>query len=204
MKAHTFIPVAVHFLSLLPLAILAFQFSTGQLEPNPAQALEQLTGRIALSFFTATLLISPLSRLLKQPVIQRTRRPLGLYTFFYVALHLSILVGFDYRFNLPLLSTTYLGKPFIWLGLATSLILAILALTSFDWWKHRLGKWWQWLHRLIYLAAILDLAHFFLAVKGNLLSLSGNLGCPLLFPFAIGLLLILRIFQRQDRPVPPV
>jgi sulfoxide reductase heme-binding subunit YedZ len=110
------------------------------------------------------------------------------------------LVGYDYRFNLPLLSTTYLGKPFIWLGLATGLILAILALTSFDWWKHRLGKWWQWLHRLVYLAAILDLAHFFLAVKGNLFTLSGNLTRPLFYAGVIGLSFLLRLLPKK----PPI
>lgn len=199
-----FITAAAHFLSLLPLAILIFQYSTGQLEPNPAQALEQLTGRIAISLLTTTLLISPLAKLLNHPALIRARRPLGLYTFFYVALHLSILVGFDYRFDIPLLLATYLGKPFTWFGLLSGFLLAVLAITSFDWWKCRLGKLWKPLHSLIYLAAILDLAHYFLAVKGNMLSLSGNLGRPLLYTFAIGLLLILRIFLRKRALRPPV
>lgn len=202
LTAHKLVSAAAHFLSLLPLVILIFQFVSGQLDPNPAQTLEQLTGRIAISLLTATLLISPLARLLKQPVIQYARRPLGLYTFLYVAIHLYILVGYDYRFDLRLLVSTYLGKPFIWLGLATSLILAALAVTSFDWWKRRLGKWWRPLHRLIYLAAILDLAHFFLAVKGDLFSLSGNLTRPLLYTGVIGLSFILRALLRKPSTSP--
>jgi sulfoxide reductase heme-binding subunit YedZ len=188
---------SVHVLSLLPLAMLTFDHFNGQLTPNPAQTLELRTGRIAISLLTATLLISPLARLLKQPAIMNARRPLGLYTFFYVALHITILVGFDYRFDLPLLVASYLDKPFIWFGLSTTLILAALALTSFNWWRHRLGVWWGRLHHLIYLAAILDLAHYFLVVKGNILSLSGNLIRPLIYAGIIALLLILRIPLRQ-------
>jgi len=198
------ISVAAHFFSLLPLAILSLQYFSGQLEPNPAQTLEDSTGLIAISLLTATLMISPIARLLHQPVLQHARRPLGLYTAFYVALHLIILVGYDFRFNLPLLVDTYSGKPFIWFGLATSLVLFTLALTSFDRWKRNLGAWWGRLHRLIYLAAILDLAHFTLAVKGNILSLSGNLSRPLFFAIVISLLLILRIYMRKSRPVRPL
>ncbi len=90
-----------------------------------------------ISLLTATLLVSPLARLLQTTDPQTARRPLGSYTFFYVALHLFILVGFDYRFDLPLLFATYLDKPFIWFGLITGLILAVLALTSIDWRKRR-------------------------------------------------------------------
>jgi methionine sulfoxide reductase heme-binding subunit len=181
---------------LLPLALLGVDYFSGRTGPNPAQALEVRTGRIAISLLTVSLSISPLARLLKQPAILRARRPLGLMTFFYVSLHVLVLVGFDYGFNFPLLLDGYLNKPFIWFGLLTSLILAAMALTSFDWWKRKLGCWWRRLHHLIYLAAFLDLAHFFLAVKGNPLSLSGNLGRPLVFGILILFLFALRLLMR--------
>ena len=192
------IQVATHVGALLPLVLLALDFISGRLDPNPAQALEQRTGRIAINLLTVTLLVSPLAGLLRQPMVKQVRRPLGLYTFFYVAIHLLILVGFDYRFDLSLVVTGYLGKPYIWFGLATGLILAALALTSFDWWKHKLGIWWVRLHRLIYLAAILALAHYFLVVKGNLLSLSGNLSRPLFYTAVFLIALILRIPQLRN------
>lgn len=187
------VQTAVHVAALLPLFILVFDYFTGRLEPNPAQTLEQRTGLLAITLLVATLLIGPLAGLTRQPVIARARRPLGLYTFFVVAVHLLMLVGFDYSFNIPLLLKSYHGKPFIWFGLVTGLLLASLALTSFNWWKLRLGKWWKRLHRLIYLAAILDLAHFFLGVKGNLFTLSGNLTRPLIYSAVVLFLLLLRI-----------
>jgi sulfoxide reductase heme-binding subunit YedZ len=189
--------VVVHIASLLPLAILSFDYFSGRLAPNPAQTLEVQTGRIAVSLLAATLLVSPLGTLLRQPAIKQARRPLGLYTFLYVVVHLLILVGFDFRFNIPLLFATYLDKPFTWLGLSTGLILAALAITSFGGWKQRLGIWWRRLHSLIYLAAILDLAHFFLAVKGNLFTFSGNLTRPLLYTGIIVLSFLLRILLKK-------
>jgi sulfoxide reductase heme-binding subunit YedZ len=139
------------------------------------------------------LMVSPLARFLRQPAIKQARRPLGLYTFLFVTLHLMVLVGYDYRFDLPLLFESYSGKPFIWLGLSSGLILAGLALTSFAWWKRRLYKWWQRIHRLLYLAAILDLAHYFLGIKGNILTLSGNIARPSAYAIVMIVLLLLRL-----------
>ena len=184
--------------SLIPLAWLAVEYFSGLTGPNPAQALEVRTGRIAISLLTVSLSVSPLAWLSKQPVVLRARRPLGLMTFFYVTLHILVLVGYDYGFNILLFLDGYLNKPFIWFGLLTSLILAALALTSFDWWKQKLGRWWGRLHKLIYFAAILDLAHYFLAVKGNPLSLSGNLGRPIFYGILILSLLLIRFLKRAQ------
>ena len=176
------------------------EYFSGRTGPNPAQALEVRTGRIAISLLTVSLSVSPLAWLSKQPVVLRARRPLGLMTFFYVTLHILVLVGYDYGFNILLFLDGYLNKPFIWFGLLTSLILAALALTSFDWWKQKLGRWWGRLHKLIYFAAILDLTHYSLAVKGNPLSLSGNLGRPIFYGILILSLLLIRLLKRVQTP----
>lgn len=183
----------IHGGCLLPLALLIVQWRTGQLAPNPYQLMELRTGRIAISLLTFTLLVSPLARLTRQTVFLRARRPLGLYTFLYVCLHIGVLVILDYGFDYQLLIAAYRGKPFILFGFATAILLASLALTSFKWWQGHLGVWWQRLHRLIYLAALLDLSHYFLAVKGNLFSLSGNIARPLIYAFIIVALMLLRL-----------
>jgi sulfoxide reductase heme-binding subunit YedZ len=187
------ITAVAHTAALLPLAVLILSYASGQLAPNPAQTLEQRTGRIAISLLTATLLVSPLARLLKQPVIMRARRPLGLYTFLYVSIHFLILVGFDYQFNIPLLLASYLDKPFIWFGFLAGLILCALAITSTNAMRKRMGIWWNRLHRLIYLAAVLILAHYLLAVKGGLATLSGNLVRPLVYTIIILIFMAVRI-----------
>ncbi len=185
---------------LIPLAWLGVDYFSGRMGPNPAQDLEVRTGRIAISLLTVSLSVSPIAWLSKQPVILRARRPLGLTTFFFVTLHVLVLVGYDYGFNLPLVLDSFLNKPFIWFGVLTGLILAALALTSFGWWKRKLGCWWGRLHKLLYLAAMLDLAHFFLAVKGNPLSLTGNLGRPLFYGILILTLLSIRLLKHTHTP----
>jgi sulfoxide reductase heme-binding subunit YedZ len=57
----------------------------------------------------------------------------------------------------------------------------------------RLGKNWKRLHRLVYLIAPLVVLHFFMARKGNILNLTGDVFEPLLFAVIIGLLLLLRL-----------
>ena len=84
------------------------------------------------------------------------RRALGLYAFLYAAIHFLLFAGVDYQFNLDFILADTGTKPFIWLGLITGLILLILALTSFQWSMKRLGKNWKRLHKLVYLAGVLD------------------------------------------------
>jgi sulfoxide reductase heme-binding subunit YedZ len=77
-------------------------------------------------------------------------------------------------------------------GAAASLILLALAVTSFRYWKKRLGKGWKWLHRLVYIAVILAVVHYLLAQKGSLASLSGNI----LAPLAVGALVLVLLAAR--------
>jgi len=78
------------------------------------------------------------------------------------------------------------------LGLAALIILLILAATSFRYWQKKLGKGWQTLHRLVYVVAILILVHYFLAVKGDIFSLQGDYGAPLVAAIILILLFLLR------------
>jgi sulfoxide reductase heme-binding subunit YedZ len=86
------------------------------------------------------------------------------------------------------------------LGLAALIILLVLAATSFRYWQRKLGKGWRTLHRLVYLAAILVLVHYFLAVKGDIFSLQGDYGAPLVAAIILILLFLLR-FPFIYRPI---
>jgi DMSO/TMAO reductase YedYZ heme-binding membrane subunit len=52
---------------------------------------------------------------------------------------------------------------------------------------------WRWLQRGVYLAAVLAVAHQFLAVKGDLATLQGDYTRPLIAGGALLLLFLLRI-----------
>ena len=59
-------------------------------------------------------------------------------------------------------------RPFITVGMATFLILFVLALTSNRFAIRKLGRRWQKLHRLVYVAAIGAVIHFWWLVKADI------------------------------------
>jgi sulfoxide reductase heme-binding subunit YedZ len=67
-----------------------------------------------------------------------------------------------------------------------------MAITSFQRWKKKLAKNWKRLHHLVYLAAILNVLHYALAQKGDILSLRGNLILPITYGIITLFLLLLR------------
>jgi sulfoxide reductase heme-binding subunit YedZ len=166
---------------------------TGNLTINPIQAATQRTGKTALILLVLSFACTPLINLLGWKQLARVRRPLGLYAFLYAAGHFILFSGVDYGFNLRFIWADVGNKPYIWVGLATLLILLALAVTSFRWWMRHLGKAWKRLHKLVYLAAPLVILHYAWSQKGDLFTLSGNEAQPLLFGLIVLLLLVLRI-----------
>jgi sulfoxide reductase heme-binding subunit YedZ len=185
--------MAVHLGALLPAVLILAAAATGRLTANPLQALEQRTGKAALILLIVALTCSPANLLFGWRQLLHHRRTLGLYAFAYASLHLLILVGLDYEFNIRLLRADLTNKPFIWIGSAAVLILAALAATSFPIWKKRLGKNWKRLHRLAYLAVLLVVVHYAWARKGNLSTLSGDIVQPVAFGVVAFGLLVLRV-----------
>jgi len=78
-------------------------------------------------------------------------------------------------------------RPFITVGMATFLILFTLAITSNRFAIRKLGRRWQSLHRLVYLAGIGAVIHFWWLVKADITE-------PRRWAIAIGALLGFRIW----------
>jgi sulfoxide reductase heme-binding subunit YedZ len=189
----TFLQTSVHILGWLPLAWIVYAFFSGGLSVNPIQEVEQRLGRIAVYFLIASLSCTPLYTLSGWREPLKRRRTLGLYCFMYASLHVLAFTGLDYGFNLQLISGIVLKKPYAILGLTTFILLLPLAVTSFRWWQNKLGQKWTNLHRLVYLAGILDILHYTWAKKGSLLTLSGDILRPLLWGLLLVLLLVFRL-----------
>ncbi len=185
--------VLVHFGGLLPLVLLIGSYVRDELGFNPVEAALQKTGQIAAVFLVLSLAITPLRKLLKLPLLRYLRKPLGLYAAFYAALHFLTFAWWDYGLDFGLIWAEIVAKPFIIIGALALLILAVLAATSFRSVQRKMGKKWVQLHRLTYLAAILVIAHFLLAVKGNLLTLQGNYTFPLVLGGVLVVLLLMRL-----------
>lgn len=68
-----------------------------------------------------------------------------------------------------------------------------MAATSFTYWMKRLGKNWKREQKLVYVISPLAVLHFALVVKGNITTLQGNLGQPLIYGFIVAALLVVRV-----------
>ncbi len=192
-KGFPWLRILVHLLGVLPLAWIPYEFFAGRLSVNPIQDVEQQLGHIAVYFLMASLACTPLFTLTGWREPLKRRRALGLYCFLYASLHVLTFTGLDYGFNLQLIGGVVLKKPYAIVGFATFILLFPLAITSFRWWMKKLGRKWTNLHRLVYLAGVLDIIHYAWAKKGNLFTLSGDILRPLLWGLLLLLLLALRI-----------
>ena len=152
----------VFVLALLPFAWLFYGALTNNLGANPAEYLTRSTGDWTLRFLCLTLAVTPARVIFGLPTLQRLRRMLGLFTFFYVFLHFLTWAWFDQGFEVAEMTKDIAKRPFILVGFAAFVLLVPLAATSFNKAVKALGaKRWQALHRLVYAIAGLAILHFF-------------------------------------------
>jgi sulfoxide reductase heme-binding subunit YedZ len=162
----TALKVALHLAAFLPFVYLFMAANQGWLSADPAKDIQHFTGRMALKLLLATLLVSPLTRYLKQPLLIRTRRLLGVWCFAWASLHLTsyylLELGYD---HLRLLGSELVSRPYLLLGMISWIILFALAITSFQRMQRKLGRRWQTLHNGVYIVAILAPIHYLWSVK---------------------------------------
>jgi methionine sulfoxide reductase heme-binding subunit len=184
--------VAVHIGALIPLLWLLMAALTGRLTFNPVQYLEQRTGDFALILLFASLACTPVAILAGNTALRQFRRPLGLYAAAYAAIHVGLFIWLDYGADWGRILNTLADRSSLWFGLASLILLLVLAVTSFKSIRRRMNVWWERVHKLAYLAAILVLVHFALTVKGNILNLSGRFLGPLAAIMVLAILLFIR------------
>jgi sulfoxide reductase heme-binding subunit YedZ len=159
---HPAVKPLVFVLALLPFAWLVAGAFTDHLGANPAEYLTRATGDWTLRFLCLTLAVTPVRVVAGLPTLQRLRRMLGLFTYFYVVLHFLTWAWFDQGLDLAEMGKDIAKRPFILVGFAAFVLLTPLAATSFN----RAVKWmgakrWQALHRVVYGIAGLAILHFF-------------------------------------------
>ena len=157
-------------LCLLPFAWLFYGAWADILGANPAEALIRSTGDWTLRFLCITLAVTPLRHGIDLPALARFRRMLGLFTFFYVEMHFLSYGWLDQGFDIDAIVKDIVKRPFILVGTTGLLLMAPLAVTSFNRAIKAMGAArWQMLHRSIYAIALLGLLHFFWmrAAKNN-------------------------------------
>jgi methionine sulfoxide reductase heme-binding subunit len=174
MSRSTIIPLKtlIWIACLAPAAWLAWGAVTNDLGPDPTARLAFSTGLATLRLLAITLAISPLRKLVPGlGWLIRFRRLLGLFAFFYATLHMLTWVALYSGFDLHAMLIDVTKRRFIMAGAAAYLLLLPLALTSTNWAIRKLGgKNWNRLHKLIYVAAICGVVHYWWQVKTGVLT----------------------------------
>lgn len=154
--------------SLLPLAWMVWLGWQDQLGVNPVETLSHRTGDWSLRFLLLTLAVTPVRRLTGWNSLQKFRRMLGLFSFFYVCLHFGVYLVFDQFFDWRAIVEDIAKRPYITVGFTGWLLLIPLAVTSTNGMIKRLGRNWRRLHRLIYLIGVLGVLHYLWLVKADI------------------------------------
>jgi sulfoxide reductase heme-binding subunit YedZ len=194
-KRYTPLQIAIHVYAWSVLVLLVIALLSDNLTANPIQALEQRTGRHAITLLVLSLACTPLNNLFGWRELIKRRRTLGLYAFLYATLHVIIFVDLDYGLAWSLIAQTILEKPYIIVGVISFLLLVPLAVTSFNIWKKRLGKTWKRVHQMVYLIAPLVVLHYAWGKKGDFFRLQGEIIRPLIYAVIVIILLIMRLPQ---------
>lgn len=185
---------------LVPGLILAWRFSQAAFGVNPdalgADPVKETlhtTGRYALTLVLLALTVTPVRRFFGLNGAQKVRRMLGLWGFTYAVLHVTTYLVFDQLCYSPStcqwhdIWVDFTKRQFTFVGLLAFSILLILALTSTNGWIRRLGKRWQTIHRLVYVAAVAAVIHFIWGQKSNI-------RLPLVYAAILAVLLAARVY----------
>ena len=171
---------------LLPAFWLARRAFTDDLGANPIEKLEIQTGLWTLRFLMLTLAITPLRRFTGWNWLAKHRRTIGLVTFGYACLHLSMYIGLDMFFDLGDIVEDVAEHLYITVGMTAFLLMIPLAVTSTKGAIRRMGRRWKKLHRLVWVVAALGTIHFLWAVKKDVRE-------PLIYAAIFAVLLLLRL-----------
>jgi len=164
-----------------PLAWMAYRILLGDgLGADPTTELTHWSGFTAVVLLVVGLAITPVRRLTGWNQLQKVRRMIGLWAFFYAFIHVGVYAVLDQALALDFILEDVLERPFTLVGAAAFLLLVPLAVTSTKGWIRRLGRNWVRLHWLVYPAALLAVIHFELGQKTDFTTRPVALGVVLL------------------------
>lgn len=183
--------------ALVPLTLLLWDVYHRRVGANPLEFATRTTGMLTLVFLLLTMAVTPVRKTFGLNWLGKFRRMLGLFAFFYGFLHLMTYVAFDRYFNLTSVPGDVASRPFIALGMLAFFLMVPLAITSTNKMVKRLGgKRWGQLHKVVYVAGIAGVLHFWLLVKSDT-------RLPLTFGFVLLLLLAHRVLVKFYPPGTP-
>ena len=188
-----FTKLAVFTIAISPFCYLVWGAFNDALGANPAEYLIRSTGELALRFLCLTLAVTPLRAIAKLPELLRIRRMLGLFVYFYAAIHLLCYSWLDMGFEWMDIAVDIAKRPFILVGFTAFVLLTPLAATSFNRAIRWLGgKRWQLLHRAVYGVAVLAVLHFYWMRAGK-----SNFAEVVVYGAILAALLLWRVWNKR-------
>jgi methionine sulfoxide reductase heme-binding subunit len=145
------------FLALLPLGFAYYKLESAI---DPIKMLYSYTGVGAITLLLLSLVPSTCKRISGVNLL-RYRKTIGLLSFAYVLLHVSVFIVLDSEFDFVTIFEKSLKKPFIYIGSIAFIILLFMTLTSFKKLFAKVSKY----HKAVYAALALALLHSFWAQK---------------------------------------
>lgn len=163
------VKVIIHLSALATFIWLAYLVDQDLLGADPVKEMIHFLGKTSLNFLFLTLLVTPVIKRFKQPLLIRVRRLLGLYSFAWVCLHILVFLWLELNWELLLFLDEVVKRPYLSLGAVASTILLLLSITSVDFIKRKMKKHWLTLHRLVYWAVLFATIHYYWSVKSGLI-----------------------------------
>ena len=173
----------------------AFGIAGLSLGANPVAELIDTMGKTALNILLITLAVSPLRRLSKWNALVLYRRMLGLFSFFYLAMHFTGYAVLDLQLAWSTIFVDITQRPYTVVGMLALMLMIPLAITSTRGFQRRLKRNWSRLHNSVYLVAILAVTHYLWQTRIDTLE-------PLIYIAILCVLLgerLIRRFLRRSR-----
>lgn len=187
------VKVVVACACLIPFVIVVGKIlGVGSFGANPVEEVLHSMGKTSLNLLWITLAVTPVRKLTKLNWLVRMRRMLGLFSFFYLVLHVLTYAALDRRLDWSSLLVDVTERPYITAGMLALALMIPLAVTSTKGWQRRLGRKWTKLHRLVYPIALLAAIHFYWQTKADIFE-------PVLYALMLTLLLGYRVADWRAR-----
>jgi sulfoxide reductase heme-binding subunit YedZ len=159
---------AVTAAAAVPGVVLVVRLASDALGANPIEEVTHETGQWGLRLLLLSLAVTPVRRLTGWAGLAPFRRTLGLASFAYLTAHMLTFVGLDHFFHWAGIAEDVLERRYVTAGMLGFACLVPLALTSTRRSIKRLGRHWNRLHRLVYVAAVCGVVHYLWLVKADL------------------------------------
>jgi methionine sulfoxide reductase heme-binding subunit len=152
---------------LVPAGLIGWRYQAHALGAEPLNGAIHQIGNWTIKLVFLALAVTPARRILDWPRLLMLRRMIGVAAFAYAAAHLS-LYALDQGFDLGKVAREIALRFYLTIGFVALVVLGALAATSTDGMVRRLGaRPWRRLHRLVYVAALLAVVHFFIQTKAD-------------------------------------